>query len=285
MRPCGARRSRGRLLRPPALEPAIRVLVSLLIALLLAVAVGVAAWSGFVALQRSGSAATPVPPIPPIVAPPRPERLPPAPEFARQALPAAAQRDGTTTDVVVRLPHLPALVAGTSAGVATYDARTGADFTWTPLDETTSGPDGAGLVVRTRTRVRGEFVVAFATAPQWARHAYLTRTTADAARAAAAPLQVDLSVAIAAVELALPATAAGAGPLRLVRCDDRQWLPPSETATGITVGEAGTTLLLGVGDYELVDPIDPTRRQRFTVPSDGSVTLSAALTRARADRP
>ena len=244
-----------------------------------------AAWSAFVALQRSGTGATPVPAIPPIVAPPLPQRLPPAPEFAWQALPAAAQRDVTTTEVIVHLPHLPALVAGTSAGIATYDARTGADFTWTPLEETSTGPDGDGLSVRTRTRVRGEFVVAFAAAPQWARHAYLTRTSTDAGRAGAAPLHVDLSVAIAAVELALPATAADAGPLRLVRCDDPQWLPPSEAATGVTVGAAGTTVLLGVGDYELVDPIDPALRQRFTVPTDVPVTLNAALTRARADRP
>lgn len=226
-----------------------------------------------------------MPPIPAIVAPARPERLPPAPEFAREAMPAAAQRDATTTEIVVRLPHLPAVAAGTSAGIATYDARTGADFTWTPLERATSGTDGAGLVVRTRSRVRGDVVIAFATAPQWARHAYLTRTSADAARAGSAPLHVDLPVAIATVELVLPATAGGAGPLRLVRCDDPQWLPSADAATGIALGDAGATLLLGVGDYELVDPIDPTLRQRFTVPTDRPVVLSADLTRARADRP
>jgi hypothetical protein len=72
----------------------------------------------------------------------------------------------------------------------------------------------------------------------------------------------------------------------LSRCDDPHWLPSSHAATGIDLrGDRPTAIVLGAGDYELVDPIDVTRRQRFAAPATEEIRLNPDLAGARGDRP
>jgi hypothetical protein len=252
----------------------------------LAACVGVAGWAGLLALRREAPPETQLGPIAPIVQPPPPKRLPTAPEFARHALPATASRTRTGTSIVVHIPAVPAALQGTAAGVATYDADTGGEFAWLPLAGGTAGADGS-VTLQATTLVRGELQVAFATAPEWARHSYLARTTlAIDAATAGSHVTVDLPVVVGTVQVVLPDTTTRAGPLRLARCDDPQWLPTFHAATGIEVRrEASADVLLGAGTYELVDPIDATRRQRFEVPGAGKIVLTPTLTAVRADRP
>lgn len=263
----------------------IRFLASLLIALLLAACIGVAAWTGLLALHRSSAPERSLPPIAPLVAPPRPSRLPAAPEFARNAMPATARRDVSRTTIIVHLPPLHTALQAADAGVATCDARTGADFTWIPLADAATAPDGS-RTIETTTRVRGDLDVSLANGREWARHGYLTRVRVPVGTTAANPVVVDLPATIDLVRLRLPEGCVRAGPMYLSRCDDPQWLPTMQGATGIEVVRSKPTfMLLGAGCYELVDPIDPTRRQRFDVPSNGPVELTSTLTAARADRP
>ncbi|MBL8727276.1 MAG: hypothetical protein JNM25_02520 [Planctomycetes bacterium] len=251
---------------------------------MLAACVGVAGWAGLLALRRDAGPDGSLGPIAPIVQPPPPQRLPAAPEFARNALPAAGSRATSVATVAIRIPAVPAALRG--AGVAIYDARTGAEFTWLPLDGGEPGADGS-LTLQSTTRVRGDLQVALAAAPEWARHSYLARTSVEIGPAAAGtPTLVDLPVVVDSVQIVLPDAAGRAGPLRLSRCDDAQWLPMFHAATGIEIlPGAPTTVLLGAGAYELVDPIDATRRQRFEVPRAGAVVLTPTLTAVRADRP
>jgi len=257
-----------------------------LLALLLAACVGVAAWAGLIALRRSAPPDRDLPSIAPIVAPARPSRLPAAAEFERNALPAAARRTDTGTLVEVHIPTLPASLRGIGAGLATYDARTGADFAWLPIADVPAAADGS-VTLQASTRVRGDLHVSFATAPEWARHCYLARTTVVAGTAAAeGRITLQLPLVIDTVRLVLPEGAGRAGPLRLSRCDDPQWLPTVYATTGIEVLPGRPTdVLLGAGAYELIDPIDATRRQRFEVPSTGAVVLTPTLTAVRGDRP
>ena len=250
---------------------------------MLAVCVGVAAWAGLLALRRDALPEPQLAPIAPIAPLPRPQRLPDAPDFARTALPATATREHAERNLTIHVPDLPtALRALDGAGIATFDARTGADFRWLPLAGGVQAPDG-GFTWLATTRVRGELVVALAAAPERARHGYLARTTFAAAGEA---LAVELPVVTATVQLALPPGSLGAGPLRLARVDDPAWLPNAHGATGVSlVPDATVELLLGAGTYELLDPIDPSQSQRFTVPGADTVVLTAALTRAPADRP
>lgn len=252
---------------------------------MLASSAGIAAWTGLLALRRSAAPEPGSTPIAPIVAPARPERLPTAPEFERLAVAAATTREHTATIVLVRVPAVPPALRGTAAGIATFDARSGADFTWVPLSEAAVADDGS-IIVQCATHVRGDLQVSFATAPQWARHGYLARTTLTVGTARDGRITLDLPVAVDTVRLSLPAGATRAGPLRLARRDDPQWLPTAHSAIGIEVRlDRPTEVLLGAGSYELVDPIDANRRQPFDVPSANPVTLMPALTAVRADRP
>ncbi len=201
-------------------------------------------------------------------------------------MPAAARREHTLTAVVVHIPAMPAGLSEAAAGIATYDARTGADFAWVPLTAATTMPDGS-LTLQSTTRVRGELEVAFASAPEWARHSYLARVRVDArASANSGQIDVELPVVASVAALRLPDGIQRAGPLRLSRCDDPQWLPTVHSATGIEVLRGKPTYVwLGAGCYELLDPIDATRRQRFDIPSGGPIEITATLTAAPADHP
>ncbi|MBX3462069.1 MAG: hypothetical protein KF830_02785 [Planctomycetes bacterium] len=201
-------------------------------------------------------------------------------------MPATARRRRTHAEFTVRLHGFALEALGPAAGIATYDAHTGADFAWTPLSAGMPLDDDAWSLP-SATLVRGDLVVALASAPGLARHGYVARTIVAGDRGAAGQaLVVDLRGGITTVRFELPASAQRAGPLRLVRCDDPQWLPTFHAATGIEL-QAGqpTALALGAGDYELIDPIAPERRQRFQVPASGPVVLSPTLAGARGNRP
>lgn len=263
----------------------IRFLASLLIALLLAVSVGTAGWAALVALQRPATVAQPLPAIAPIVPPALPSRLPAAAEFERNTLPAAARRTQPSATVRVHIPAVPAALRNGQSGVAVFDAATGADFVWTPIDAAAIDADGA-VTVAIVTRVRGELTVAVAAAAEWARHGYLARTSVTIDGPTGREIAVELPVAIGEVSLALPDGAPAPGPLRLSRCDDPFWLPTFLSATGLQVAPGEPVhLLLGAGCYELIDPIDAERRQGFDVPAAHPVVISAPLIPARVDRP
>ncbi len=137
--------------------------------------------------------------------PARPSRLPPAPEFAREAVPAVARRTHAATQLVVRLTGIVDALRANGFGVATYDAQTGADFAWTPIEAAVADADGT-ITLSASTHVRGELMVSFAAAPAFARHGYLARVTVAADQAPAATvLHVDLPVVIGEVRFALPA--------------------------------------------------------------------------------
>ncbi len=91
--------------------------------------------------------------------------------------------------------------------------------------------------------------------------------------------------AVHRVRLDLPTDHDRAGPLRLQRVDDRQWLPMLHGTAGVTlVRGTELALQLGAGSYELQDALRPELRQRFEVPAVEVVELSAELARARAGR-
>jgi len=84
----------------------------------------------------------------------------------------------------------------------------------------------------------------------------------------------------------LPSGRGRAGPLRLVRVDDPQWLPMEHGTTGVLLADTeSVTLLLGAGTYELQDPIARDKTQRFDVPAKDAVVISSTLTVAPIDRP
>jgi hypothetical protein len=256
----------------------------LFVSLLLAVGGSVAAFCGFLTLRHATGEDAPAKPLPVLTEPPRPERLPPAPEFGSAAVPAAAQRPrARPVDVSIRVRGLTADLAKTSAGVAVFDAETGAGFAWAPLADAARADDGS-LVLRARTTAIHDICVTAASAREFARHGYFAKTSLAAS--AASSREVELSVATARVRFLLPDGAERAGPLRLRRLDDPRWMPIESGGTGLTIapGEE-SSILLGAGTYEVADPIDDTRSQRFEVPGEPDVTLDAALTTARVDRP
>jgi len=222
-------------------------------------------------------------PVAPLVVPAAPARLAPAPEFARFAAPATFQRPmPVTAEVAIRVRGLPAALRTPDMGIATFDAITGAGFAWTPLGDAANGTDD--VVVRAAAHGTCEQSVVLATQRAFARHGYLARTRFTPTRGTAGDVVLDSVVS--ATRFELPKGAARCGPLRLVRVDDPQWLPMENGTTGVVLtGTKPLMLLLGAGTYELQDPIDPTKSQRFDVPTNATVVVSPALTVAEADRP
>lgn len=203
------------------------------------------------------------------------------------AVPAAAAPPPATPRLHrVVLRGVPRQRLGDRAGVAVFDPRTGIDFHWAPLLAATAGEDGAvELTVRAPER---EVVLALSTAREHAHHGYLASTIV---RLPAPPEQaVEFDANVTATTFVLGGGRRRAGPLQLARVGDAEWLPLAAARNGLYVepGEAetgGTTILLGAGEYELVDPIDPAARQRFSVPAPGPITVEKHLARPRGRRP
>jgi hypothetical protein len=253
-----------------------------LLSLLLVTGICIAAWSACVALRRGPSRTTKAPPvIGELQRPEAPARLPTSPAFARPADASATTAGAATTPVEIRVRNLPEALRTGSSGVATFVASTGAGFTWMPLAEATSAADG-DLVVHARVHTGEQCIVTLATARAFAQHGYLARTQLGGG--AEATGEVALDVAVSTIRFELPANARRAGPFRLVRVDDPQWLPMHHGSTGISLAQGAVSVLLGAGQYELCDPIAPGTRQRFDVPAPGPIVLSDSLSGVRADR-
>lgn len=201
--------------------------------------------------------------------------MPAAPEVSRRALPASVALDPEErVPVRISLQNLPAFPAAEEPGIALFSAETGADFTWVPL---TSSRDGNAI--ETSTAVVGPVAITLARDRASARHGYLVRTTHtfSARRGSSTPLVFDAQSHQVTIEVD---SKRQAGPLRLSRALDPDWLSSSAAPTGVTCRPGHpATLLLGPGEYELTDPIDPSRTQRFTVPSAAPVLVSDSLSR------
>ena len=120
-----------------------------------------------------------------------------------------------------------------------------------------------------------------------ARHGYLDKQVLDVTseNGHTAPLVI-LQGLTHDVQFNLPTNIERAGPMRLQRVDDRQWLQMSHDTSGLTLRRGKVTILeLGAGTYELQDPLLPERTQQFTVPKTTVVEISSTLAPARDNRP
>lgn len=244
---------------------------------------GVAGYS-FVLTLRRGPLRSVEPPPPAVAAAPlgAPERLASDPELRQRALPASvAMNPRETSRIAIALRNLPPALDRSIAGIALCAADTGAEFTWTPLAEL--GADG---ILSASTPIVGSVAITLARSRAHARHGYLQRAvhTFPLSRSPVQPVPFDC--ATATVQLVLADPQHTAGPLSLRRAGDPQWTASDAAATGLVLqGKATAEVLLGVGDYELVDAVDPKRRQPFTVPARGPVAVTAAVSRPAVDRP
>ncbi len=257
-------------------------------ALSLAVGLTAIGWCALLALRRGGSdpAATRFV-TPGLAPPPAPERLLPAPEFARTATGATHQEAVPRVAVPLRLRNATAVLRQAGAGVALYRADTGGDFTWVPLAGAVAH-DGV-VELAPAVRSRGEFVVTVAAGPRFARHGYIARGSLRIAGGATPPVEIDaveIDANAAEITFVLPPRQPRVGPFRLVRAGDPQWAAMQPVCAGMMIGGEGSPpLLLGFGTYELIDPLVPERRQAFVVAAPAKVEISAAMAVARADRP
>lgn len=257
--------------------------MSLFAALSLAVGLTVIGWCSLLMLRRGGSGAASTRFAAPVLTPPpAPERLPAAPEFARTALAATHHEVAPRIEVPLRLRNATAVLQQAGAGVALYRADTGGEFTWLPLAGATQR-DGI-VELAPVVRSRGDFVVTVAAGPRFARHGYIVRTSLRVASTATPPVEIDASAA--EITFVLPPGQPRIGPFRLVREGEPQWAALQPVCAGMMIdGERAPPLLLGLGTYELLDPVVPERRQRFVVSGAAKVEVSAAMAVARADRP
>lgn len=211
---------------------------------------------------------------------PRPARLAPVPELS--ALQASAPPDERPLiPLRVEVRDIAAALRTPNAGVAVFLAATGGDFRWRPLSVSERRDDGAAAL-SVRAPAGAEYCVTLASASDRARHGYLARRVVVVAPGAI----VRLSGALHDVRFDLPDGADQAGPLRLQRIDDRDWLPMQAAPSGLKLRSGTRTVLqLGAGSYELQDPLTPSAAQVFDVPAaSGAVMVSAALLRAPGDR-
>jgi len=207
---------------------------------------------------------------------PRPERLAPAP--APDALPRLPWASGPAlAEVKVVVYDLDPALQGDAAGIATFLAATGGEFRWRPLADGARRDDGA-LVFAVRAPLGAELTATLASASDRARHGYLTRRVVTVAPDEVVPL----SGARHTVRFDLPEGVEQAGPLRIQRTDDRDWLPLDAAPAGLKLARGRrTSLQLGAGRYELQDPLVADDAQQFEVPAEaGAVIVRRPLARA-----
>ncbi|HEU4419131.1 MAG TPA: hypothetical protein VFT55_09345 [Planctomycetota bacterium] len=253
---------------------------------MIAIGLAIAAWSALLAIGQRPMRTAPPRAIEDLVRPEAPQRLPAGFEVKREVAAADAEwQPGAPIDVAIRVSNLPRALHGTETGLAVM-AETGADFDWIPLAETTAAPDGS-LIATSKSRAGDKLVVILACSRAFARHGYLARCVTQVRREPAGALaEIPFDLDVTTVRLQLPPAARRAGPLQLRRVDDPQWLPLHCCGSGITlVGDSPLDLLLGAGQYDLSDPLDPTRRQRFVAPSKDPIVVNDSLAVLRAGRP
>ncbi|MBL8750975.1 MAG: hypothetical protein JNK78_17580 [Planctomycetes bacterium] len=189
-----------------------------------------------------------------------------------------------TTRLTIRVKGIAPSLPAAHAGVACFDATSGAGFVWTPLSEAAER-DGS-LVFDVTVHGSNEQNITVASTREFARHGYLALARWDPRRSSRGSTEVVLDATAQNVSFALEPSASRAGPLRILRLDDPQWLPMELASTGLYLTRgAAATMLLGSGVYELCCPIDPERRQRFEVPASGTVVLTPDLSLVPVDRP
>lgn len=217
---------------------------------------------------------------------PAPARLAPIDGIEDSQVPPTDLGDvAARVTVPVRVSALSERMRTGAGGVATYHTVTGGDFRWYPLDEAIPGQNG-GLLFTAQAPNGTELTVTFAVTREHARHGYVDRHVfvVDAPSGKATAI-VELDGAVHDVRFDLPDGVEQAGPLRLQRVDDRQWLPMLHSTAGLKLRRGSElTLQLGAGRYELQDPLVPERAQTFAVPDASAVTVTAALPPARDGR-
>lgn len=216
-----------------------------------------------------------------------PERLPAAPPHGPAEASSLTSRPPVRGFAIpIRVQGVPdELRADRGAGIATFQAETGADFTWSPLSAATAGADGS-LLVTTTAFARGEIVITLASDRRFARHGYVARRSLVPPASGVTTALVDFPVQTGTVLLRLREPAASTTSMRLLRRDDPLWLPMQQGGSGLVLPVGGELrLLLGAGDYELQDPLDATRRVQFSVPSAAPIDVSAVRKPAPTDRP
>ena len=256
-----------------------------MLALLLALAAGTTLYAGMVGL-RTRVPDQPFEPVRPFATGqlPQPERLAQSSEFARTAVEASqASSDRQPGLLAVELQVSGASLLGADAGCASFLAHDGSDYRWTPLSRCERTADG--FVLQVPVVATGDRVVVLAQSEPLVQHAHLARTTIRAQQVGAAtPFR--FPVAVAEVELQLPANVPSAGPLQLRRIDDPRWLPMHDASSGLFLRRGMVTkVLLGAGRYELGAPLSATAPLAFDVPATGPITIPSELAAVRAGRP
>lgn len=280
--------ARGRLVgpegapAPPGPEPPIRFLATILASLLLAVGLGVAGYSYLLTLRRGPQrTAEASPRAEPRHVPP-PTRLAPDPDLRREAVPASVVvAPQEPVRLAIALQNLPGFLDPDVAGVALFATETGADFRWLPLSACR-----AGAVLEATSTVVGSLTITVATSREHARHGYLVRKAHRFGRARHEVETLPLDAAAQRVQFVLANATHAAGPLQIRRIDDPSWQASDVAPTGLCCrGKDAVEVTLGAGNYELVDPIEPSIRQQFTVPAPSPVQITGALSRPAAGRP
>lgn len=261
-------------------EPTIRTVATILISLLIAIALGTVLYVLVLSIGRDalpGAEARVT--MPEMAELPAPTRLAPIAGIEHNVMAATPTGSKDRVVVPVQIRNLGSLKQLDQAGIAMFAAATGADFRWLPLRDALQ----AGLptvLVRGEAAAGTKLTVTLAPHREHARHGYLARRNIDVEQLPSAnhTATVELDGQVHSVRFDLPIKSERAGPLRLQRIDDRQWLPMLTSTSGLTLrrGEQ-TTLLLGAGSYELQAPLRPGQVQQFAVPESTTVTVNEDL--------
>jgi len=244
---------------------------------LLAVGLVVAGYGLFLAQKRGAlPPASVAPPPPAFAAPGTVTRLGTYRDSHAFAVPAAGRRDRNTDSH--RITLRPKGTPAPDAGVATFSSATGAGFHWSPLSEMEPNSDGALVLDLQLPQI--PLSLTLAAHRDFARHRYLAR--AELPAGAERPATTELEIDFTPTRFTLPEDVQRAGPLQLIRLGDPNWQPPLSALTGLFIEPGEREILLGPGNYELADPIDTSRKQRFAVPSEAAIALSLRLARPRA---
>lgn len=218
--------------------------------------------------------------------PAQPERLDPIAGIKTNNISPVHDQIGDRVTIPIRVLNAPTLQSDNDIGVATFHTITGGEFRWHPLNEATREEDNS-LLVTGDSQMGTRLTVTLARDREHARHGYLDKQVLDVTseNGHTAPLVI-LQGLTHDVQFNLPTNIERAGPMRLQRVDDRQWLQMSHDTSGLTLRRGKVTILeLGAGTYELQDPLLPERTQQFTVPKTTVVEISSTLAPARDNRP
>lgn len=210
----------------------------------------------------------------------QPERPPVQARPPRRPIAALHPVPESATTITIELHMVPAALANATAGISLSDAETGADLGWLPLQ-----PQPGTQRLEISVAAAGPLTLTVARAREFSRHGYLLRASHRFARLPSPHELLVLDAQAHQVRFEVGADRS-AGPLRLVRVGDLTWRPIDAFPAGFSLrpGQVVETML-GSGDYELSDPLDPARMQRFTVPAPQAVRISESLSRPAAGRP